>query len=459
MPEADPDPTVLEEEKLGPLGTSSINRITNPLDKYNPFENAQVKTYSHKSNIVPPYVLDKLSQVHYKEQLNNTNTNTVDNNTASSSHRHSVGPQSLHSRSHSYVRSPSHPHSHSHPHSNPNTHPNSHSHSRPHSHLHSSSKSKSETSGDEFLSFTNDPFVKSLGGNWHNFLHTVQQPNVYTQDVVTFDSRFNSDWKLEGNWGGEERLKHALLGALQFDEDDNGETPRLNWFSRLFQRKSSKTTVSASIHKELYEPSPRVRSKAGYWMSDEKRADLMPTLQRIFLQNPLIPLLFRILIIIFSIISLSLAVSIFVISNEQESKIPEQPSTIMAIIVQCLAIVYLTYIAYDEYHGKPLGLRDPTEKMKLILLDLLFIIMSLANLSLTFNTLYDPQWVCTAIPDDNDSQQAVLVGYFYPLIGSLCRRQRALLGFLLLALFLWVLTFTISILRVVDRVSNNPRLD
>ena len=52
----------------------------------------------------------------------------------------------------------------------------------------------------------------------------------------------------------------------------------------------------------------------------------------------------------------------------------QQPSTIMALVVQSCALVYVIYIAYDEYTGKPLGLREPMSKMRLILLDLLFII-------------------------------------------------------------------------------------
>lgn len=183
-------------------------------------------------------------------------------------------------------------------------------------------------------------------------------------------------------------------------------------------------------------------------MSDEKRADLLPFLKRIFVTNPLVPLLLRICIIFFSACALGLACTIYQFSNSRYdgSKIEQQASTIMAIVVQCLAIVYVAYIAYDEYSGKPLGLRDPLGKMKLIMLDLLFIIFSSANLSLTFNTLYDDEWVCRSDPSSPDDKGS-------PMVTSICRRQRSLAAFLFLVLNLWLLTFTISIIRVVDRVS------
>ncbi|CAK7895480.1 regulator of phospholipase D Srf1p [[Candida] anglica] len=372
-----------------------------------PFEDpydTMVKTYSHRPNIVPPYVLDKLSQVHYRDQLNNSNVNNPESDQISTHHR------SVHSK-------------------------------------------KSHNNDEEYQSFANDPFIKSLDNNWHNFLATVRQPTAYTSDMVAYDNKFNSDWNLEGGWGGEDRLKHALLGTSSSDDGTYDKEEKSGWWPF----KNRNRGPSAGLNLELNEPSPRVRSKAGYWMSGEKRADLKPTLKRIFLQNPLIPLFLRILTIIFSTLALALAGSIFVLSSHEydDTKIVQQPSTIMAICVQCFAIIYVVYIAYDEYHGKPLGLRDPVEKMKLIMLDLLFIIFSSANLSLAFNTLYDHEWVCM---NDNNPDLAT-IGIFYPTVGSICRRQRALSAFLFIALCLWVVTFTISIVRVVDRVSTTPRSD
>lgn len=362
----------------------------------NAFENTKIKSYSHKPNIIPPYVLDTLTQAHYKDQLNNNNVNT---------HQTDTNP------------------------SLKTTH----------------SKIDDE---EQYMSFANDPFVKSMNNNWHNLLRSVEQHTAYAPGRMKLDDDFNGEWKLDGPWGGEDRLKTALLGQSSTDEDSY-VADEMVCFGFFGKKKNTS--------KELDHDHPKVRSKAGYWMSDEKRKDVVPMLKRIFVQNPLVPLLLRILIICFSACALAVACSIFVLSRHRyEGKIvDQQPSTIMAIVVQCCAIVYLIYISYDEYSGKPLGLRNPLGKMKLIMLDLLFIIFSSANLSLTFNTLYDGEWVCA----NDDTPGLKSLGIFTPIVSSICRRQRALAAFLFLVLCLWMLTFTISIVRVVDRVSVSPRND
>lgn len=360
------------------------------------FENVKVKSYSHKPNIIPPYVLDTLTQAHYKQQLDNSNVNAQQTNTNPS------------------IRT-------------------------------SQSKVDDE---EQYASFSNDPFVKSMGNNWNNLLRSVEQRTAYAPGRMKFDDDFNGDWKLDGPWGGEDRLKTALLGQSSTEEDSymSEELGCLGFFRR-----------NKTVSKNMDHDHPKVRSKAGYWMSDEKRKDVAPLLKRIFVQNPLFPLLLRILVICFSACALALACSIFVLSKHKYNgkSVDQQPSTIMAIVVQCCAIVYLIYIAYDEYSGKPLGLRNPLGKMKLIMLDLLFIIFSSANLSLAFNTLYDGEWVCA----EDDTPALKSLGIFTPIVSSICRRQRALAALLFLILCLWVLTFTISIVRVVDRVSVSPRND
>ena len=96
----------------------------------------------------------------------------------------------------------------------------------------------------------------------------------------------------------------------------------------------------------------------------------------------------------------------------------------MAIIVDVVAMLYLLYITYDEYTGKPLGLRSAKSKMRLIFLDLFFIVFDSANLSLAFEA----------------------IGYG-DCVQQICSRQKALASVLLIALIAWLLTFAISVLR------------
>lgn len=114
----------------------------------------------------------------------------------------------------------------------------------------------------------------------------------------------------------------------------------------------------------------------------------------------------------------------------------------MAIIFDSVALIYIFYITYDEYTGKPLGLRSAKAKMRLILLDMFFIVFNSANLSLAFDALTDVRWSCResqlhAVSPNNDGSAN----------GGLCNRQRALSGVLLIALVAWLLTFAVSVFR------------
>lgn len=81
------------------------------------------------------------------------------------------------------------------------------------------------------------------------------------------------------------------------------------------------------------------------------------------LNSPIVPLTFRAIIWLLSLLALSLAGSIFHMSDARN--VEQKASTIMAIVVDAIALVYLIYITYDEYSGKPLGLRSPTAKVRL----------------------------------------------------------------------------------------------
>lgn len=284
-----------------------------------------------------------------------------------------------------------------------------------------------------------DPFISSLNNNWGTFFQTVDSTPAYAEGVLNHDTEaLKALPDLSGKWGGDERLKHYLNNQGSFPDSSVSE-------KRRFQKSSTKSDLSSDDNDYS-----KTRSKAGYWMSTERRDEWKPTLKRLFLYNNYIPLFFRIFIIVLSIVALALSADIFRLSrkrvrytNDETGTITQQPSTIMAICVQSIAMVYLIYITCDEFNAKPLGIRNPLAKIRLILLDLLFIIFSSANLSLSFNTLYDGRWVCSI---DEYSR--------YPKVESICEKQKALAAFLFLVLVMWVSTFTVSILRVIEKVSS-----
>lgn len=154
------------------------------------------------------------------------------------------------------------------------------------------------------------------------------------------------------------------------------------------------------------------------------------------LRSPIVPLILRLTVWCFSLAALALGGSIQYLSGKYGH--PQGPSGLMAIIVDAVALVYLIYITWDEYSSKPLGLRPPIAKARLILLDIFFIVFDSANLSLAFETLSSIRGSCTV---------AEVNSKIAPKNDLICDRQKALASVLLIALIAWLMTFSISVLR------------
>ena len=169
--------------------------------------------------------------------------------------------------------------------------------------------------------------------------------------------------------------------------------------------------------------------------------------QRTILLSPVVPMVIRMIVFGFSVVALGLGCSLHHITKLPDNVAQPTPSTNMAIIVDAIALVYLLYITYDEYSGKPLGLRPAKAKMRLIFLDLFFIVFDSANLSLAFeatrsNNNCDAD---TRIEQCNAKQDQLFNAVFI--------RQKALASVLLIALIAWLSTFAISVARCVEEVS------
>lgn len=286
---------------------------------------------------------------------------------------------------------------------------------------------------------------------------------------MSFDdgSNYTRDMDEESTWN--EKSNMALRGRFDANHPDlnekNGVYPRSN-------AGADSDNHSGSLNHRGTRFNQNYGGNVRRFVETKKRK-WQPKFFYIMLNNPLIPLTLRLFNIILSILALALACSVFVKSHH--SGVPQQPSTIMAIVVQTCATVYLAFISYDEYSSKPLGLRDSKDKMRLIMLDLLFIIFASANLSLAFNTLFDPMWLCqddgyiegptatsstptatstislvTATSLVYGSGNEISLSLYDP---SVCRRQRGLVSFLLVILASWIITFTISMFRLMERIS------
>lgn len=112
----------------------------------------------------------------------------------------------------------------------------------------------------------------------------------------------------------------------------------------------------------------------------------------------------------------------------------------MAIIIDAIAIPYILGVTWDEYTGKPLGLRSAGAKLRIVLLDLFFIVFESANLALAFQSLSQSDQGCGR--SDGDLR-----------VPRLCERAGGLSAVLLVALVAWLATFSVSLLRLVERVA------
>ncbi|PTB45713.1 hypothetical protein M441DRAFT_323707 [Trichoderma asperellum CBS 433.97] len=148
------------------------------------------------------------------------------------------------------------------------------------------------------------------------------------------------------------------------------------------------------------------------------------------LNSSLSPLLFRLVVIIMSTVALAIAIRMF----QQETKVfgdgSERTQSIFAIVVDCVSIPFNGYMIWDEYTGKPLGLRSATSKMSLILLDLFFIIFKSACTALAFEHVVYHQF------GDQD------------ILGL----SEGLASVMLLGLVAWTANLTVNIFRVVERL-------
>lgn len=190
---------------------------------------------------------------------------------------------------------------------------------------------------------------------------------------------------------------------------------------------------------QKWEPIDRdtgVEDTKGFWLfTSEKRKRRLVRFHNTIMNHPMVPALVRAIVLIFSILALSLACSIYRHSNNNGCN--NNSSTWMAILVDIVAVLYTVYITYDEYTSKPLGLRSHNAKMSLIFLDLAFIVFESANLSLAFQALTDDKWACV----ESDRTNAC------PYRQSICERQKGLTATLFIALIAWIATFAISTLR------------
>jgi hypothetical protein len=88
----------------------------------------------------------------------------------------------------------------------------------------------------------------------------------------------------------------------------------------------------------------------------------------------------------------------------------------------------------------------------LLLCDLYFIVFSASNLSLAMDTLFDHRWACYDEQLTVVGGQGINVPATCPDNPGICSEQKALSGLLFVSLIAWLITFSISVIRVVEKL-------
>ncbi|KAF1992421.1 hypothetical protein K402DRAFT_320840 [Aulographum hederae CBS 113979] len=168
-------------------------------------------------------------------------------------------------------------------------------------------------------------------------------------------------------------------------------------------------------------------------------------LYRTLMRSAYVPLGIRLTVLTMSVLALGLAGSIF--HRTSRNGCNSGSSTYMALIVDVVGIVYTVYITIDEYFARPLGQRKARAKMRLLFLDLFFIVFMAANLSIAFEALTDETWACR----DGIDTDGPGGGTTCPFNDDICSRQKGLVGTLVIAIVAWIGTFCVSTMRLLDK--------
>lgn len=163
----------------------------------------------------------------------------------------------------------------------------------------------------------------------------------------------------------------------------------------------------------------------------KRRRTLWERAWRLILRHPLVPLMFRLIVLVTSVSSLAVAARIFMHEDALDNNSAERTQSIVAIVVDTVAVPYIGYMLWDEYTGKPLGLRAATQKIALILLDLFFIIFKSASTALAFESL---------------------VYHMGQRVEDITALSRALTSMMVVGLVAWTMNFMVNIFRTVARL-------
>ncbi|PWY97322.1 hypothetical protein BCV70DRAFT_202977 [Testicularia cyperi] len=186
------------------------------------------------------------------------------------------------------------------------------------------------------------------------------------------------------------------------------------------------------------------------------------TWKNFLIHNPFVPLLFRVINIAFTSATLAVAIEILIALRQEDANDAVGASPLVAIIFAPLSLVHVGFQIWLEYFGRPIGLWTVQSKLSYTVVELVFICLWSAELSLTFDNYFTSTLICVAYgspyvgPRERPSDQ------LSPLQNPsrqpyLCRLQGTLIGLVFVSLLAYVIVLTVSLFRIFVRVTGGRR--
>ncbi|PVG04589.1 hypothetical protein CPB86DRAFT_771277 [Serendipita vermifera] len=182
------------------------------------------------------------------------------------------------------------------------------------------------------------------------------------------------------------------------------------------------------------------------------------TLRGWLLYNNSVPLIVRVLNLSFTTATLAVAINIRQIERRNHLLGAVGSSPILAIIFAPLTILHVMIAIYLEYFGKPLGLWRTSGKLLHTLLEMLFICMWSASLSLAFDNFFTSRVGCAPAWTTrwwNELPPFPSLESESNPIDHICDSQVALICLVFFGLVLYCGSLVISLFRIFEKVKSH----
>jgi len=196
--------------------------------------------------------------------------------------------------------------------------------------------------------------------------------------------------------------------------------------------------------------------KSGLWQRRKKRIRVY------MLTNTYVPLLFRVVNIMFTSSALAIGIRIRLLESRNGIEGALGSSPTLVIIFAPLTLVHVIVAIYLEYFGRPLGLWRTSAKLAHTLVEVVFICAWSAALGLAFDNFFTSIIPCAApssISWYNKLPRPPPLHGINGLTGvgdTLCDEQLALICLVGVGLIMYCFNLVISLYRIFEKVKYHP---